>query len=61
MPTQQRFWGKSRIDDAGKIIKNFETEKVDKNVLSPRKRSQQIKFHGHEDEVVMDAPEDLPY
>ena len=23
MPTQQRFWGKSRVDEAGKIIKNF--------------------------------------
>ena len=23
MPTQQRFWGKSRVDEAGKIIKNY--------------------------------------
>lgn len=51
MPTQQRFWGKSRVDEAGKIIKNFE---ADKNNLSPRKRSQQIKFYGHDDEVVME-------
>ena len=44
MPTQKRFWGKMRNDQAGRIIKNnVEPVKTD---ISPRRRSQLIKFYG---------------
>lgn len=53
MPTQKKFWGKSRIEEAGRIIKNSYIE-GDKEEMSPRRRSQNIKFYGNEEEVVMD-------
>ena len=50
MPTQRKFWGRSRIEEAGKIIKNNNGEPI-----SPRKKIQQIKLYGHhEDEVVVE-------
>ena len=57
MITQKKWVGKSRFDEVGRIIKNGD---LDKNSMSPRKRSHLIKFHSNEEEVVME-PEELPY
>lgn len=56
MPTQKKFYGRSRIEEAGKIIKNSNGEPI-----SPRKRSQQIKLYGHREDEVLVEPEELPY
>lgn len=58
MQTQKRFWGKSRQEEAGRIIKNsFLSEGLEE--ISPRRGSQRIKFAGNEEDVVMD-PDELP-
>ena len=57
MQTQKKFWGKSRVDQVGRIIKNTQGD-YDKEEFSPRRRSQNIKYYGNDDSVRM-QPEDL--
>lgn len=46
MQTQKRFWGKSRQEEAGRIIKNSFLSDQQEDI-SPRRGSQRIKFSGN--------------
>ena len=39
MPTKKNFWGKSRLEDAGRIIKNSQIEQPNLIDVSPRRLS----------------------